>query len=104
MCAGLFLSFREYKEGPGAVPVESMPTEVAGEGALGLASDLLWESEQKNGHCQGHCDKTCSPSQQSSLSAGPATFLEFMCLFNYLMNILQSVFYWPIALLGSGHT
>ena len=53
MCAGLFLSFREYKEGPGAVPVESMPTEVAGEGALGLASDLLWESEQKNGRCPG---------------------------------------------------
>ena len=53
MCVGLFLSFREYKEGPGAVPVESMPTGVAGEGTLGLASDLLWESEQKNGHCPG---------------------------------------------------
>ena len=54
------------------------------------------------GAAQGHCDETCSPSQRSSLSAGLATFLEFVCLFNYLMNILQGIFYGPNALLGSG--
>lgn len=31
----------------------AIPTGAAGEGTSGLASDLLWESEQKNGHCPG---------------------------------------------------
>lgn len=44
MSAERLLSLREYKEQPGAIPVEYIPTRVAGEGTLGLASDLLWES------------------------------------------------------------